>query len=161
MVIRKASGEEMLKLWGYKDSDNVSPTARYFFDNISSGNAVFWTLDNKGELIGELYVFFDIEEDRDFADGETTAYLCAFRVNKEYRGQGLGTQMVERALSELKTAGFRNVTIGVDDDRNERLYRRIGFDKKVKDCYFDPCARDEKMQPVPEDTGYKLLIKEL
>ena len=133
----------MLKLWGY----SASCTARFFYENISSKNTVFWTLDRDGDLIGELYVFLDIESDRDFADGHSTAYLCAFRVRKEYRGQGLGTSLIEAALSDLRERGFSRATIGADDERNERFYRRMGFDRKVKDCFIDPCAMDSDMQP--------------
>ena len=79
MQIRKATGEEMLKLWGYRDHETASPTAKFFYRNVTSGNAVFWTLDNGGELIGELYVFLNLD-DKDFADGKNVAYLCAFRV---------------------------------------------------------------------------------
>lgn len=161
MLIRRASGEEMLKLWGYQDVNKASPTAKYFYHNISSGNAIFWTLDNDGELIGELYVFFDIEEDKDFADGISTAYLCAFRVKKEYRGHGLGSRMMETVLADLKVSGFRRATIGVSEERNEKLYRRMGFTTKIKDCYFDPCAMDENMQPKPDEEGFLLLSKEL
>ena len=67
MLIRKATGEEMLKLWGYQDDISASPTARFYYRHISSGNAVFWTLDNGGDLIGELYVFMNLD-DKDFAD---------------------------------------------------------------------------------------------
>ena len=161
MLIRKADGGEMLKLWGYPDADHASPTARFFYHHISSGNTVFWALDHDGELIGELYVFLDIEEDRDFADGVTTAYLCAFRVRKEYRGQGLGTAMINTALLDLKFKGFRRATIGVNDERNENLYRALGFTAKIKDCYIDPCAMDENMCPVRDEEGYSLLAKEL
>ena len=52
-------------------------------------------------LIGELYVFLSLE-DRDFANGEDTAYLCAFRVKEGFRGQGLGSHLMNAALSELK-----------------------------------------------------------
>ena len=162
MIIRKATGGEMLKLLGHEDLENASPTAKFFYDNISSGNAVFWTLDHDGELIGELYVFYDLY-DKDFADGETTAYLCAFRIKKEYRGQGLGTSMLEKALQELKKSGFRRATIGVgsDEPANIRLYRRMGFTEKIKDCHYDPCGLDENMQPVYEEEGWWLLAKEL
>ena len=161
MKIRMANGEEMLKLWGYPDVDSASPTARYFYHHISAGNALFWTLDHDGKLIGELYVFLNIEEDRDFADGSTTAYLCAFRVQKEYRGQGLGTRMMNTALADLKSRGFLRATIGVDDARNEKLYHRLGFTTKIKECYIDPCARDENMNPIWEKEGYTLLTEEL
>ena len=162
-MIRKATGSEMLKLWGYRDAADASPTAKFFYRHISSGNAVFWTLDHGGELIGELYAFLDIEEDRDFADGKTTAYLCAFRVRKEYRGQGLGSRLMQEALADLKERGFRRATIGAgkSEERNIRLYRRLGFTGKVKECFFDPCARDVNMQPEPDEEGYWLLSKEL
>ena len=76
MLTRKATGEEMLKLWGYQEENSASPTAKFFYQNISSGNAVFWTLDHDGELIGELYAFLDIE-DKDFADLSTALDRCA------------------------------------------------------------------------------------
>ena len=160
MLIRKASGEERLNLWGFEDPEQAPPTARFFYQNISSGNAVFWTVEHDGELIGELYVFFNIDEDNDFADGSTTAYLCAFRVKKEYRGQGLGSRMMEKALSDLKAKGFQSAATGVSEERNEKLYRRMGFYTKIKDCFFDPCARDGHMRPEP-DAGFRLLAKDL
>ncbi len=162
MQIRKANGEEMLKLWGYQDVISASPTAKFFYRNISSGNAVFWTLDNDGELIGELYVFMNLD-DKDFADGQTTAYLCAFRVKEEYRGQGLGSRIMNTALAELKEIGFHTATIGVgiDKPQNIQLYRRLGFNKKVKDCHYDPCGMDENNQPEYEEEAWWLLSKEL
>lgn len=160
MLIRKASGEEMLNLWGYEDEDHAPPTAKFFYRNISSGNAVFWTVEHNGELIGELYAFLNIEEDKDFADGNTTAYLCAFRVKKEYRGQGLGSGMMAAALDDLRYRGFRRATIGASKERNIKLYRHMGFDTKIKDCFFDPCARDAHMRPEP-DAGFWLISKDL
>lgn len=162
MQIRRASGEEMLALWGYPDLEAASPTARFFYQNIASGNAVFWALEHEGALIGELYVFFDLA-DKDFADGKTPAYLCAFRVKPGFRGHGLGSRLMERALGELKTQGFRRSTIGVSETepQNLRLYRRFGFAEKVKDCRADPCAMDENMQPVVDPEPWVLLRKEL
>ena len=162
MMIRKATAEEMLTLWGYEDIDTASPTARFFYRNIAAGNAVFWALDDSGELTGELYVFLDLE-DKDLADGSGTAYLCAFRVKPEYRGRGLGSSLMEKALTELKKDGFRRATIGVEsnDQANIRLYSRLGFIKKIKDCHYDPCMLDENMQPVYEEDSWQLLAKEL
>ena len=44
MLIRRATAEEMLALWGYGE-ENAPPTARFFCRNISSGSAVFWALE--------------------------------------------------------------------------------------------------------------------
>ena len=162
MIIRKATGEEMLTLWGCQDVKKASPTAKFFYDNISTGNTVFWTLDNDGELDGELYAFLNLE-DKDFADGQNTAYLCAFRVKEEYRGQGYGSQLINTAVEELSKKGFCSLTIGVDSDvpQNVRLYKRLGFNTIIKDCHYDPCSMDENMQPHYEENVWWLLQKEL
>ena len=150
----------MLTLWGYSELETASPTAKFFYENLTAGNAVFWTLDKDGELIGELYGFWNLP-DKEFADGKTTAYLCAFRVKKEYRGQGLGSRLLASVLSELEQAGLRYATIGVgsEEPQNLRLYRRFGFDTKIKDCHYDPCAMDENMRPQYENQAWWLLKK--
>ena len=162
MQVKKATGEEMLKLWGSQGFDTSSPRAEYFCNNITEGNAAFWFLDRDGEAIAELYAFFDLA-DKTFADGRTTAYLCAFRVKAEYRGQGHGTRLMTAVLAELKEMGFRYATIGVgsDEPRNLRLYQRFGFSMKIGDCHYDPCGMDENMQPIYDDTVWWLLRKSL
>ena len=163
MRVRKATGEEMLRLWGYADAGSAPPTAKFFHANLSSGNSLFWTIEREdGELIGELYAFLDLG-DTDFADGKDTAYLCAFRVKEGYRGQGLGSELLEHALFELREMGFRRATIGVgkDEPRNLRLYRRFGFLSMVKECHYDPCGMDADMQPVYEEDAWSLLSKDL
>lgn len=149
MKIRTAGAEEMLRLWGYRTVREATPTARFFYENIASGNAVFWTADRGGELIGELYAFQKLESDPAFADGCTTAYLCAFRVREDCRGQGVGSRLMAAAIADLTSWGFRWATIGVgsEEERNRRLYFRLGFTEKRKDCLFDPCAMDEAMRP--------------
>ncbi len=161
MTIRRATKEEMLLLWGYPDFDTASPTAKYFCENISSGNAIFWTVENDNELIGELYVFKNLE-DKDFADGISTAYLCAFRVREDYRGNGIGSSLLNSVLEDIKSSGFARVTIGVspDEERNLKLYKNLGFNNIVKECFIDPCAIDENMKP-KKDNGFLLLSKEL
>ena len=148
MIIRKATALEMLRLWGYSDIATASPTTRYFFENIESGNAVFWTAEEEGNLIGELYVFLNLT-DKDFADGKNTAYLCAFRVSEEYRGQGIGTSLIRTALEDLSKRGFHSATIGVEasEEWNAKLYSRLGFNTRIKECNEDPCAMTENMKP--------------
>ncbi len=161
MVVRKSGSGEMLKLWGYESVSEAPPTARFFCRNIDSGNAVFHALYDGGAIAGELYVFRKLD-DTDFADGKTTAYLCAFRVEKEYRGKGYGSLLMKTALTELKKEGFEYAAIGVGmtEEANIKMYTHMGFTTKIKDCYADPCAVDENMRPKP-DEGFFLLAKEL
>ena len=159
--VRQSSAGDMLSLWGYSNCDEATPTARFFYDNIESGNAIFWSLCDEENIVGELYAFLNLE-DNDFADGKSTAYLCAFRVNKEYRGMGYGSMLMNTALSDLKSKNFSIATIGVgmDEEGNKKKYDHMGFNRKIKDCYFDPCARDKNMKPAA-DEGFILLSKEL
>lgn len=148
MEVRKATENEMLDLWGYRSYDKASATARFFSDHIASERADFWAIDDNGKLIGELYVFKELP-DKDFADGKTKAYLCSFRIKKECQGRGFGSRLMESVLSYLKGQGLRTVTIGVEETEKAtiRLYERLGFQTKVKDCVIDPCALDDAMQP--------------
>ncbi|MDE6107176.1 MAG: GNAT family N-acetyltransferase [Oscillospiraceae bacterium] len=148
MEIKKATNQEMLSLWGYESADSVPPTALFFQENIRSGNAEFWTLNDNGQIIGELYIFWRLG-DPDFADGKSRAYLCAFRVKSEYRGKGYGSFLLKEVLEYIKNKGFQIATIGVDatEEHNIRLYHRFGFINKVKDCFEDPCDVDSEMKP--------------
>ena len=147
MEIRKATEEEMSEVWRLGKVDSNEATERFFREQIGSGNADFWTIDDNGILLGELYVFHKLA-DEEFADGKEKVYLCAFRVRKDRRGQGLGTMLMKRVLRELKDSGFRTATIGVDEteEANIRLYEHLGFTEKIKDCYEDPCAMDDEMR---------------
>ena len=88
MIVRRGTSGEMRSTW-YKKH-----TSEFFQDNMESGNAEFWTMEDNGRLVGELYIFFQLT-DQDFADGETTAYLCAFRIAEELRRKRPGNDAYE------------------------------------------------------------------
>ena len=148
MEIRKATDQEMLSLWGYENIELIPSTALFFAQNISSGNAEFWTLNDNSQIIGELYIFWELD-DKDFADGKSRAYLCAFRIKNEYRGKGYGSLLLNQTLERMKSKGIQIATIGVDaaEEHNIRLYHRLGFTDKIKDCFEDPCNVNREMKP--------------
>ena len=161
MDIRKSYSADLLTLWEYGSYEEASPTAKFFCGNIDSGNADFWAVYDGDEIVGELYSFKNME-DKDFADGSNTAYHCAFRIEKEYRGKGHGSSLMNTVLEDLKASGFTRATIGVgmDEEDNKNMYRHMGFTTKIKDCFEDPCAMDENMRP-RKDEGFWLLSKKL
>lgn len=131
----------------------VSPTAEFFADNIDRGNFEFWTAQSDGRLLCELYLVRALDEDPDFADGVTRCYLCAFRTVKPYRGQGIGSRLMEVVLDRARALGFAEATIGVDEreEANMRLYARFGFTRRIKQARFDPCGRMPDGRPCPDD----------
>lgn len=155
MIIRPGTIDEMFSRW-YKFH-----TSDFFAENLQSGNAEFWAIDLNGSIIGELYLFKRLD-DRDFADGETTAYLYGFYIDEAYRGRGMGKRLMNRVLERLCELGFQYATLGVEPDRQEnvRLYTKMGFTEEVKTTTLNPCDVDEAGMPVPYPE-YLLLRKPL
>lgn len=58
-----------------------------------------------------------------------SAYLEALAVNARYRGQGIGTLLLERCFEEARRAGKQEVSLHVVDTnpRAKQLYVRMGF----------------------------------
>lgn len=161
MIIRIGSKIEMEHLWG----GGSSPTLTYFVNGIESGNIEFWTIENEvdNSLLGELYIFWN-SEDKDEADGKERAYLCAFRINKEFQGRGFGKLLMQRVLSRIKERGFSKVTIGVDNNDTERLknmYKAWGFSELVKMQSIDYHYIDKSNKPVHYEIPYPLYLNKL
>ncbi|WP_338473045.1 GNAT family N-acetyltransferase [Niallia sp. XMNu-256] len=154
-MIRQATIDEMLSLW-YKFY-----TSEYFTKNIQKGNTEFWAIEHHARLIGELYLFKELD-DPDFADGNTTAYLYGFQIEEIMRGKGLGTVLIKRVLQRVKELDFKYVTIGVEPDHepNIRLYKKLGFIEKIKTVNENPCDVDENVMPI-KGPAYLLLRKAL
>ena len=161
MLIRMGTQDEMKSLW-----ENInSPTGQYFVKGIDEGNIEFWTIENKEDssLIGELYIFWN-SEDKDEANGIDRAYLCAFRVDKEFQGQGLGKKLMHTVFQRIKDKGFKEVTIGADNNDGERLtfmYKSWGFSELVKLQNIDYHYIDKDNKPTYYEEPYGLYLKRL
>lgn len=161
MEIRIGLTEEMQELW----ENSNSPTYRYFTNGMQQGNIEFWTVEdeNSKELVGELYIFWD-SEDKDEANGKGRAYLCAFRIHKDYRGLGYGKKLMMTVLDRVRERGFNEVTIGVDNDDVERLtsmYSRWGFSELIKYQYTDYHYIGKNGKPVTYEVPFGLYLNKL
>jgi GNAT superfamily N-acetyltransferase len=160
MIIRTGSLNELKGLW-----KNESPTKAYFINEIENNNIEFWTIENEKDssLIGELYIFWN-SEDKDEANGKDRAYLCAFRVEKDFRGLGLGKKLMERVLQRVEEKGFKEVTIAADNDDLERLtamYKSWGFIELVKFQSYDYHYIDNNNSPTYYEIPFGLYLKRL
>ncbi len=162
LVFIRESAARMYTHWADENFGwAITPTAEYFAENIDSGNMEFWTAQTpEGRLLCELYLVRALE-DADFADGEKRCYLCAFRTVKAFRGQGIGSRLMEVVLDRARALGFSEATIGVEEreEQNIRLYRRFGFTGLVKLAELDPCDRMPDGRPC--EARFLLLRKPL
>ena len=78
-----------------------------------------------GKIVGAVWV--RIMNDYGHIDDETPS--LAISLYKEYRGQGIGTDMMKEMLSLLKTHGYERVSLSVQKaNYAAEMYRKIGFD---------------------------------
>ena len=77
------------------------------------------------KIVGAVWV--RIMHDYGHIDDETPS--LAISLYKEYRGQGIGTNMMKEMLSLLKTHGYKRVSLSVQKaNYAAKIYRKIGFD---------------------------------
>ena len=79
----------------------------------------------EGKIVGVVWV--RIMNDYGHIDDETPS--LAISLYKEYRGQGIGTNMMKEMLSLLKTHGYKRVSLSVQKaNYAAKMYQKIGFD---------------------------------
>lgn len=78
-----------------------------------------------GNIIGAVWV--RIMEDYGHIDDETPS--LAISLNKDYRGQGIGTALMKTMLEELKESGYKQTSLAVQKANYAvNMYKSIGFE---------------------------------
>lgn len=145
MIIRKILKEEFIKL---KDlfPGNEELWIKYSkqrlkqFDNKEID---VYVIEDTNEFIGELTVNYISHDLLSETIPNIRVYFEAFRIDKKYQGKGLGKKLIEYTINDLKEKGFKEFTIGVEEDneRAKHIYFKYGFTKAIdygKGDEFDP-----------------------
>lgn len=86
------------------------------------------------------------------ADSPGLAQLRWFLVEKDFRGRGLGSRLLERALSFCKKAGYEGVFLWTvsDLDAARRVYQKAGFKlaEEKEECDWAPWGREQRWELV-------------
>ena len=80
--------------------------------------------DCNGKVVGAVWT--RIMDDYGHVDDDTPSF--AISLYKEYRGKGIGTQMMRKMLALLKKQGFKRVSLAVQKANYAvKIYERVGF----------------------------------
>lgn len=127
LIVRELQPEELRRLTVLFDYNDVPAMIAENARLIESGSFSIFLLLEDDDLIGELHVTW--HSDDLIATGPGRAYLSAFRIREERQGSGLGQHLLQAVMAETMRRGFRELTIGVEDDNDRALhiYRKLGF----------------------------------
>ncbi len=78
----------------------------------------YYTVRIRGKLVGFLSVL---------SDGIGDAFLIDLMVHPDFRKRGIGTELVKRAIKDMRFEGIKCVQVIFSRD-NESFFRRFGFD---------------------------------
>ena len=99
------------------------------FSMVEQAKAVIWIAETDGSgLIGQCFV--SLKGNRpELADGLVRAYVYGFRIQPQFRNQGIGTRMMHVIEDDLRQRGFHQVTLNVGQDNLDahRFYDRLGY----------------------------------
>lgn len=104
-----------------------------------------FVLENDGDIIGEITANYKSRKLKEEAKMGIRAYLEAFSVDKNYRGQGLGQKLIKYCIEYLENIGYTEFTIGVEDDNEiaKHIYLKLGFTKPIGRGYGDEFDESE------------------
>lgn len=101
---------------------------------IKAGGLKF-ILEDHGEKIGRAYLYLLKNELHD----NPFAFVEDIFIGNEYRGQGLGSKLVEEIIQEAKKCGCYKIimTSRHSNERAHKLYERLGFVDHGKEFRID------------------------
>ena len=101
------------------------PELKIYYEDFGTGRADHCIVaDDNGKVVGAVWT--RIMDDYGHVDDETPSF--AISLYKEYRGQGLGTQMMNQMLNLLKDKGFNKASLAVQKANYAvRMYEKAGF----------------------------------
>lgn len=126
--LRLAQKDDLPKLEWYGQYQHYRQLFHRAYTEQMRGRRLMLLADCNNFPIGHIFIQLNSANTR-IADGHSRAYLYAFRVMEMFRGQGIGTQMINEAENILLDRGFSRATIAVakDNPRAQKLYKRLNY----------------------------------
>lgn len=142
-ICKIATIEEMNKKWDYEISvatkkENWIIWKEQNIKNYKNGKIIPYYGIINDQIICEATAVLtsDIVQNSNKLVDDTTAYLTAFRTNKEYEGKGYFSILYKFMEEDLKNKGYTVLTLGVEPEeiRNKEIYKHYGFVEHIRNA---------------------------
>lgn len=133
-TIEKIGIDEYYKCSNIWDMEKC-PFTEMFKEQITNGNRFVFIYKIKNKFIGEGNLVINID-DSDYFIPEKRIYVSRMIVKKEYRNQGIGSDILDYLTKEAYKMGYSEMALGVDIDNYAavHLYRKKGFNTIIAEC---------------------------
>ena len=101
------------------------PELKLYYENFGTGEADNCIVaDDNNRVVGAVWT--RIMNDYGHVDDHTPSF--AISLYKEYRGNGIGTKMMERMLEKLRQQGYKKASLAVQKENYAvKMYENSGF----------------------------------
>lgn len=129
ILIRTATDQDLIHLEWDGEYRHFRKLYQEIYESSKKGDAILWVVELNGSgIIGQVFIQLDSVR-KELADGSTRAYLYGFRIQSEYRNQGIGSYLLRFVETDLYSRGFVKMTLNVgrENINARRLYDRNGY----------------------------------
>lgn len=97
-------------------------------EKAKKGDRIVYGAEANGKIVGTVQLVFRGEKEF-YADGKKRAHIHHTRVLGEWRGKGVGSELMRQVETEAKKKGFREITLGVEETNEDaiRFYEELGY----------------------------------
>ncbi|GAB2317887.1 hypothetical protein IRB23SM22_01440 [Alkalibacterium sp. s-m-22] len=147
MIIRKAEQEDANKIakimvasWQKNFKNIVPEEILQEMDSMKVSKAISSSIDNENVFVAEqnneVVGFVGVGENRIKECPNWEAEIQAIHVDYDVKGSGIGTQLLEKAFTELKNRNHRVVGLSVfENNPANKFYKKLGgnlVEKRLK-----------------------------
>ncbi|NLK03940.1 MAG: GNAT family N-acetyltransferase [Clostridiales bacterium] len=102
------------------------PELQVYVDGFGTKNGdICFVAESDGVIVGAVWV--RIMDDYGHVDDETPSF--AISLSKEYRGKGIGTELMKQMLTELKDGKYKKASLAVHKQNYAvKMYKKVGFE---------------------------------
>ena len=128
LVIRLATEQDLPALEWDGEYRHYRRLFQRAMEEARRGRRILLLAEVDDQIVGQIFVQLSTKPAFSFL-GMASGYLYAFRVKKPHRNQGIGTQLIAEAESQLRRQGHARAVISVAK-RNvsaRRLYQRLDY----------------------------------
>lgn len=104
------------------------PDLYHYIENFGKKDDRCLVAETEGKSVGAVWTRILAEPDPGYGNVDAVTPEFAISVNKSYRGQGIGTRLMEEMIQLLREDGYAQASLSVDKDNYAlKMYEKTGF----------------------------------